>query len=265
MIFSLKQDINEKSVHLWCVSLDCFSTYHPDLLQCLSPVEKERATRFRFERDRKRYEISHGALRIILGSYLRRAPQSVRFEICDTGKPELLVVSGDPLIKFNMSHSGEVMILGVTKNRRIGVDVEMISHRIDIIQIAEHYFTAAEAAEIRETPAGKQRERFFTHWTCKEAYLKAIGSGLAGGLQSFSLSEKDYLWTISSKSDNSSRHLDYWTIRSMTLMDGYAAAVAIEGTGLDIRLFGTYEERGEVCCAERSRTQSGLTMSGIAG
>jgi 4'-phosphopantetheinyl transferase len=73
-------DINEMGVHLWPVHLDRFSTDHPDQLKCLSLYEKERAASFRFERDRMRYEISHGALRAILGFYLGREPDSVRFK-----------------------------------------------------------------------------------------------------------------------------------------------------------------------------------------
>lgn len=232
MTFPLKE-IDEMSVHLWSVPLDRFLTDLPDQLQCLSPEEKERAARFRFERDRKRYEISHGALRVILGLYLGRESHCVRLEICETGKPELLAAPGDPLIRFNMSHSGDMMILGVTRNRRIGVDVEMINPGIDIFQIAQRYFNAEEEAEIREAPAENQPEIFFSHWTTKEAHLKAVGCGLAGGLKSCSLTGRGKNRILSAGKIVQSCSFGQWTIYSLKPSDGYLAAVVVEGEHLE--------------------------------
>lgn len=227
------EEIEEMSIHLWCVPLDRFSMDRPNFTQYLSLEEKKRAARFRCEINRKRYEVSHGAIRVILGSYLRREPQSVRFELSETGKPGLLGAPGEPMISFNISHSGDNLALGVTKNRRIGVDVEMISHSIDIFQIAATYFTAAEAAEIQATPAGKQAEVFFSLWTCKEAYLKAVGCGLAGGLSSCSPNGRFRNWALNDGKIVQSSFLNQWALFSFKPSDGYMAAVAVDGQPLD--------------------------------
>ncbi len=237
-------ELGEKSVHLWRISLDEHSRRVSEYEHLLSVDERDRAARFRFEEDRRRFLVSHGALRTILGSYLKQAPQSILFRTSETGKPELIEVRNDPQITFNMSHSGALALVGVARNRRIGVDVEAISSKIDIDRIAEDYFTREELAALRKKPEDDRYGSFYSLWTCKEAYLKALGCGLSGGLQSFILSEKDHDWIIAGGKDDRPRQLDHWTIRSLKLMDGYAAAVAIDGTDLDIVMVGTTDRGG---------------------
>jgi 4'-phosphopantetheinyl transferase len=239
-------NLDEKSVHLWCLSIDDYSQQVSEYEHVLSEDEKDRAARFKFEEDRRRYLVSHGALRIILGSYLKQEPQSIRFRKNEAGKPEIIGAQSDLPVTFNMSHSGAAVLVGVARNRRIGVDVEVLSSRIDIVEIAEHNFTREEIAALRMKPEDERYGSFYSLWTCKEAYLKALGCGLSGGLQSFTMSENDNDWSLSCGTGDGSPQFDQWTIRSLKLMDGYAAAIAIDGIGLDIVIVRTIRNWGNL-------------------
>ncbi len=231
-------DITDTCVHLWCVSLGSYSPDGLDYWHFLSREEKDCATRFRFEKDRRRYLVSHGAMRMILGSYLRREPQDVLFEKSRTGKPALQLLPGEPPITFNMSHSGDMMILGVTKNRRIGVDVELISSRFDFYGIAETHFTAGEVAEIREASGDGAAELFFSHWTCKEAYLKAEGCGLSHELPCCSPARQESVRVLDAGLAARMWPFGSWTVCSLKPAEGYVASVVVDG-GLNDLVFVT--------------------------
>jgi 4'-phosphopantetheinyl transferase len=233
MNFSLN-NISGSSVHLWCVSLKGHSSDRAEYAHCLSKEEKERAGRFHFEEDRERYLISHGMLRRILASYVGKEPGSLCFMKSAMGKPELAPAPGEPMINFNLSHSAEMMLVGVSRDRRIGVDVELISPRIDLLRIAERYFTAEETAFIRAAPADQQGESFITLWTYKEAYLKAVGCGLSGGLRMNPLPEINCTEFVTKGIRGRSWLSGRWTLYSLESIPGYAAAVAVEGRDMDL-------------------------------
>jgi len=237
-------ELDEKSVHLWRISIDDYSQEISEYEHLLSEDERAWAGRFHFEADRRRYLISHGVLRTILGSYLNREPKSIRFRTNEAGKPEIIGVPGEQPITFNLSHSGATVLVGVASARRIGVDIELLKSGIDVVGIAEKHFTREELDTLRSKSDDDRYRSFYSLWTCKEAYLKAIGCGLSKGLKTFTLSEKENGWAISRGTSDGQRRTDHWTIRSLRLMDGYAAAVASEGTDLDIVMAGTIPSRG---------------------
>jgi 4'-phosphopantetheinyl transferase len=159
---------------------------------------------------------SHAALRLVLGRLTGRAPEGLRFErrcghcgATGHGKPHLADRSE---LDFNISHSGELALIAVARGRRVGVDVERVRPRTDVLAIARGSFSVRErrAIESGETDEAR-REAFFRCWTRKEAYLKARGEGLAGGL------------------DTDPEEAGGWQIRSLRVPGGYSAAVAGEG------------------------------------
>lgn len=202
----------------------------------LSEDERERVGRLHFEADRRRAAVAHGALRFILGGCLGRAPESLRFARSETGKPELLGVPGEPPIAFNVSHSGGLVLIGIARGRLIGVDVEQVRENVDVERIAERFFTPDEVAAIRQTPAASRRGAFYSHWTAKEAYLKAIGSGLGGGLGRFSLSPRPGGWTVTPSAGQASSEPVGWSIVALKPKDGYAAAVAVSGGEMELEV-----------------------------
>jgi 4'-phosphopantetheinyl transferase len=164
----------------------------------------------------KRSLVSHVALRLVLGEITGTAPERLRFERrcghcggAGHGKPRL---AGRSDLDFSISHSGELALIAVARGRRVGADVERVRPRTDVLAIARGSLSARERRAIEALATDEaRREAFFRCWTRKEAYLKALGVGLAGGL------------------DTDPEQARGWQIRSLPAPPGYMAAVAAEG------------------------------------
>lgn len=166
--------ISEKEVHVWQASLDCVSCFYA----YLSIDEKLKAERFRKQRDKQRYIISHGILRCILGAYIESNPSTLVFERSKYGKPSLNSRNIETSIWFNMAHSEDSVCYIISKNTEVGIDIEKIKDDFDWYSIANIYFTPEEVVHLQELPREEQIKIFFLFWTRKEALLKAKGTGL---------------------------------------------------------------------------------------
>lgn len=156
-------------------------------LATLSDAERERAARFRFDRDRSRWLVSHIATRAILGAELGVAPGEIRYALGPKGKPSLAWPDRSG-VEFNLSDSGDLALLAISRSTPVGVDVEFIKPMPDLAAIAESHFAAEERAELLALPEAEQLDAFYRIWTRKEAYIKAVGSGLSHGLDRFAVS-----------------------------------------------------------------------------
>jgi len=168
-------------VDLWRAELD---EQTPDtfavLRALLSPDEEERASRFYFERDRRRFVVARGILRTLLGRYLRRAPETLHFRYGPNGKPALVMRAEEAPLHFNVAHSDALAVFAFCRAGGIGVDLERIRPLPEWRQIAAAYFSAQEQARIEACPEQQRAEEFFAAWTRQEALLKAQGVGLGG-------------------------------------------------------------------------------------
>ncbi|WP_017660318.1 4'-phosphopantetheinyl transferase family protein [Baaleninema simplex] len=210
------------TVDLWCVALDAENFPNDRTWDILSETERERASRYRFARDRRRFVLARSALRWLLGDYLDIPPQTIQFEYGDRGKPFL---NGTPLA-FNVSHSEDLALIAVTWNRAIGVDLEY-KRQIDSTALAERFFSPREVAALNEIAEHQRDDAFFNYWTCKEAYLKATGEGLAGlSRVEVTLTPSPVLWTDSERT---------WTLKPLQLRSDYAAALVVDGEIAEIR------------------------------
>lgn len=148
-------------------------------LHTLAQWERERAARFRFEKDARRYVLGHVALRQRLGYHLNLAPAQVPLQTTALGKP---FIEGHP-VHFNLSHSEDWALIGLHARQIIGVDIE-VHHPIENLDaLAEQNYTSAEWAALQASP--DPLHGFLTCWTRKEACLKALGSGFSVEAASF--------------------------------------------------------------------------------
>jgi len=166
----------EHPVHVWSASLEVPQPGLTEYTNLLSTSEKERSRRFRFDRDRERFIAGRGFLRTVLGHYLGVQPGDVEFAYGPNGKPGLTDSSSG--IHFNLAHSVDLAVLGVTRASEIGVDVEQIRPMPDADELVERFFSKREADQFRTLPEGQKAEAFFNLWTRKEALLKATGEGI---------------------------------------------------------------------------------------
>ncbi len=181
----------------------------------LSEKERARAERFLRESDARSYIISHAKLRQLLAERLGCALKDLVIAIDEHGKPFLNADLGQALY-FNLSHAGRYALVAMSKTSPVGVDIEKINSKVDFLAIAERFFTSQECAYINDREVEQQADIFFRIWTLKEAYVKAIGRGLAYGLDKFSVISSQQLAT----------HIEDCQIQSIATPSGYSGAVA---------------------------------------
>lgn len=178
----LKQD----SIHVWSVVLRAPVALERILEKTLSDQENLRRQCLVHSTLRRRFTLSHGILRVLLGRYLDIPPAKIAFDYRNAGKP---FVEGDAArIQFNMSHSDDLAVYAFGSNCRLGVDIERIRSMPDLKGIAKLYFNKQEYAELLSLRGAEQTEGFFRCWTRKEAYIKAVGQGFLLPLESFQVS-----------------------------------------------------------------------------
>ncbi len=172
-------------LRLWTIPLDPSPAAVAALSKLLSPDERERAARFRFEQHRRRYAVGRGALRRLLGREVGVAPESIELTYGPRGKPFLAARHGRLSLQFNLSNSEELALVGLFDGREVGVDVEYLKPMPDADEIGERFFSVPERQVLRELSLDQKEIGFFNAWTRKEAYLKAVGEGLTVALDSF--------------------------------------------------------------------------------
>ncbi|MBX9791564.1 MAG: 4'-phosphopantetheinyl transferase superfamily protein [Pirellulales bacterium] len=160
----------------------------------LSSAEQAQRRRFVFDNDRRLYWISHVLVRAVLASYLRCDPAEIEFAANRFGRPEVFGPAAWPRLRFNLSHTRGLACCAVSWSRDVGVDVEDANRREVGPDVAEHFFSTAEVAELRGHADQEQQRQFFRYWTLKEAYIKARGMGLSLPLDQFSFSLASDSW-----------------------------------------------------------------------
>jgi 4'-phosphopantetheinyl transferase len=119
------------------------------------------------------------AVRGLLAAYLDRRMADVRIEHGAYGKPQI----ADAALEFNLSHSGGALLLGLSRDRAVGVDLETAQRKTrPVAELARRWFAPAETAALEVLPADRQQAAFLRLWTAKEALVKAQGSGIGAGL-----------------------------------------------------------------------------------
>ncbi len=241
-------------VHVWRALLDqprnSLTLFHG----ALSAEERARAERFHFEADRKRAIIGRGLSRLLLGFYLGRPANRIEFKYNAFGKPAL-AHSSIPC-QFNVSHSGDVILVATAIDRALGVDVEQIKPDMANAEIAARYFSRCECSTLLSLPRELRAEAFFACWTRKEAYLKARGDGLSLPLNQFDVAfaptEKPRLLATRHDPAEASRY----TLCALDAGPGYAAALAVEGSNWRLKCWEwPQSDRSQLNCWIRQALQ----------
>jgi len=209
-------------VHVWHVPLSI--PVRPSLL---SEDERLRADRFRFDRDRDRFVACRSALRQILGDYLHQPADRLVFGYGRSGKPTLAGAD----LRFNISHSSDHALIAVAFGREVGIDVECPGMRINAAEIAARFLTLSEAAFVRSAPPEPQDAAFLACWTRKEAWAKAVGTGLSEDLGRFDVSQS--LHRTAQVLIDPMTGLE-WLITELPTEFSAVAALAVEGRELSL-------------------------------
>jgi 4'-phosphopantetheinyl transferase len=181
-------------IHLWLSFYDQVTDPQLDTgcRELLNPEERAQEGRFYFSHDRRQYLFSRALLRTTLSRYAPVDPTDWVFSSNGYGRPEIANAEAVRLdLSFNLSHTRGLIVLAVTRQRILGVDVENIACRRASIDLADRYFATDEVAALKAEPRHLQSYRFFEYWTFKEAYIKARGMGLSLPLDRFSFHYPD--------------------------------------------------------------------------
>lgn len=223
-------------IDVWCADRRQPDSVLDRLRRSLSSDEVKRAARLTRDEDQLRFVAGRGILRDLLGRYLRRPPEALRFRYGPHEKPALLEGPEPGRLFFNVAHTGYVSLYGFAVDRELGVDIEAVVADPDAGGIAEREFSPEEAEVLRMMDANHKPLAFTRAWTRKEALLKATGGGLSRPLDSF---------VVTLEADQPAHVLrvppdqgpaDAWSLHSLTPLTGHVAAVATRGAAtLDLR------------------------------
>lgn len=172
-------------LHCWHADLTADHPAWGPAETSLSEAERARQARFRTGALRQTYGRAHGFLRAVLGRYAGLAPGAVAFGAEPLGKPVLLAPRR---VQFNLSYRAGRVLLAVADRWEVGADVETLLPMTDALALVQELFSAPEQAALRAAAPGPAWEAlFYTIWTRKEAYAKALGMGLSLPFAGFSV------------------------------------------------------------------------------
>ena len=227
----LPSHLSANEIHIWRVSLHPPSSLFPTLWSMLDQKEQQRAQRFKFTKHQDAFVSARSALRIILSRYLNLAPENLKIDVEPHGKPYLLAPSVSPPLSFNIAHSESLALLAVSLNRQVGIDLEHHRSNVHYVSLLNRICSLQEKSSLSTLLPEQQKSAFFSCWTRKEAYVKALGKGLLVPLSSITVSllpgEPATLIHVDGKKEESLR----WSM--CTLYPGPEYSGALVGEGQD--------------------------------
>jgi 4'-phosphopantetheinyl transferase len=227
-------EIEDNQVHVWQARIDNSSVYSEDTSSTLSQDERERAHKFQFQKDREHFILRHYQLRLILSKYCGCQPHEIKFRYNSYKKPFIFMPEFKE-IKFNISFSHDLMLVGLNRHKDIGIDIEKVHEIHDLETVAVNNFSSRELKILNETL--DKTKTFFKIWTRKEAFIKATGKGMYYPLKTF---------CVNINSTGNCEHLvifnrpirsKQWRIAELNTSEGYIASLAIKSNKFQISYF----------------------------
>lgn len=236
-------ELPNDDVHIWRLNLEQPDLYYLKFASVLSKKERIRAASFRFNRNRKQFIVGRSVLRIILSFYLDIKPTHLEFKYGLFGKPYIDDRCFKGRIQFNLTHSHELAIYVVANRRRVGVDLEHIKNILDFKRIVTRILSKQEDSIFKKQPKSQQLRTFFDCWTIREAYSKAIGTGLTkvSNQLNFSAILKELACILNTRGHV--KRVSNWSICSFTPAPNYTAALVVEGHNCHLHNFQFIPEK----------------------
>lgn len=232
-------DLSRRNVDVWLTSTDLPDTQVQAYARSLSEAELARAQKFRSRTGYREYVVTRGLLRQVLSSVAGLDLSGIDFHYGEHGKPALAACVAGESVAFNVSHSHGLALVALTLGGRLGVDLEKIRPEVEWRDLAGRYFSEAECRALERRLDRDGLKVFFTCWTRKEAFVKALGDGVAYGLKEFDVSigpEEDYAaLTIRSQDEDCAG----WLVKNLPVPDSHVAALAVDRPACCFRLWRT--------------------------
>lgn len=198
------------------------------LLAWLEPAERQRAQGYVNQQVRRRFLLCRAALRCLLAERLRTEPAEFTLLADSYGKPYL--AESPPGLSFNVSHTHDLALIGLSNAPLLGVDVEAWRPMRALPDLARRCFAGQEFARWQALPENQQIPAFFQLWTCKEAFAKAVGRGIGLGLEHIVFDAGGILAEVPADCGAAG---DWW-VQGLDAGEGFSAAVALAGGGAQL-------------------------------
>jgi 4'-phosphopantetheinyl transferase len=233
MMMSKTITLNQGEIHLWYASVKGHQKDIDRYQKLLSPSERQRVDNLCFKESRRTYTVCRGILREILSSYVGKSPQDLEIRKKDTGKPYL----SNSRVQFNLSHSNDYMLCGITRGNPIGVDYQAVYKISNMDTLVRDFFSSQEKWLYDQFKKDDPSDFFFKTWVQKEAFMKATGLG-------FHLPSKHFSIRTANEGEPSlhfHRHYPFsdkeWSIRDIPVQPRFKAAFAVQGEIKDKKHF----------------------------
>ncbi len=165
-------------VDVWHAGLVPDTESLTSMVAVLDEREKNKVDTFKLPLARNRYIAVRALLRQILAGYLQTDPAKLQFTVGEYGKPALACDT----VHFNISHTGDHLLIAVADMPDIGIDIETLKPRAHLDGLARRCFTVREYNAWRQLTMAESVNTFYRLWSKKEAFVKAIGRGIGLGL-----------------------------------------------------------------------------------
>jgi 4'-phosphopantetheinyl transferase len=202
----------------------------------LAPEEKARYRRFQFAKDQHRFLVSHAMVRTVLSRYCDRDPAGWRFGYNRRGRPELKQPGEVDGLRFNLTHTTGLSACVVTRHLDCGIDAEDHTGDREMQKVAARMFASPELASLGNFESRNSRLKFFTIWTLREAYGKALGLGLAGSSRALHFEVRDDSRADIHFARTSDGNGSDWQFNLLRPTANHVAAIAVHRPGLVDRL-----------------------------
>jgi 4'-phosphopantetheinyl transferase len=213
--------VSSRKVDVWRVRLDP-GEREEEMRGVLSPDERERLRRLDRTDVGRRWLVSRAALREILAAELGVGASDVKLKLGEHGRPALDPGAHSSDLDFNLSHSGELALIGLVSGLRIGIDVEKPRGR-DPLRVANRYFSPAEVSAIKAFPAADRPDAFLHYWTAKEALAKGLGLGMQARPGELEMVRRP------GGEMAPLRLAEQWRLIELSVPAGYRATLAVQG------------------------------------
>jgi 4'-phosphopantetheinyl transferase len=216
--------LKNEAVDVWVIDVARLHV-HPGLAQIdLLEGEKARIERFYFAKHRQRQMVIKKSVRIILANYLNCKASEVTFATKRHGKPYLV----NKKLRFNLTHSGDLALLALSKDNELGIDIEKDSER-PFDALAKRFFSQNESEAVTKLKSIYAKQQlFFRIWSAKEAFIKAVGLGLSYPLDDFTIPYNMPLESMGKVVDNHNKTWFLTSFKTQTYASALCMATAVK-------------------------------------
>jgi 4'-phosphopantetheinyl transferase len=209
--------LNANDLIIYAIYLPDFIELKSELTPFLNSIERNRAERFHNEIDRNRFIIYRSILKLVLAAYTKLDVKDIHFDYHFNKKP---YIASHPELCFNISHSEDFAVIAISKDE-VGIDIEYISENFDFTNLLSDIFTDDEVVAIQN--ADDKKQAFYSLWTRKEAFVKALGKGIDDDFKNIPCLDGQH--SIDTVQLNTTKK---WQLYSFDLANHYLGAVAFE-------------------------------------